>query len=147
MGKVYSKDSDSARVNILNSQLFKSCKNHEFIYNLVNTDINKKGQSSELYLKEFICSRFDEIPKNWSDLSFDQRRNKLEIGLKKCFLSMIFMSYSSDPIMWKATDAILKRNIVVFGDIGMGKSTLLNKLAYMLDTKNNGEMEMHFFSA
>ena len=147
MGKLNSKESPSMRINILESIVLGNCKNSDMIYNMLNADINNsQAESSQLYVKEFVKYRMEDLERDNNEPDPEKKKKRLDIALKKCFLSMIFMSYASDPILWKESQNPVKKNILIFGNIGNGKSTILNKLAYMMDP-NEKEFQQYFLAA
>ena len=63
-----------------------------------------KGWSDNLYNLNFVSSRYDEIlpnkePPETDDV--DKRLKWYEIQLKNAFLSMLFLSFNSEPIKYE----------------------------------------------
>ena len=132
------------RSQILQAEFNNLYNFQQLIYRQITVDkSHHKDYDTKDYLKEFIQNRRNEL----ENVQLQKNNGQMmQIQLKKCFLSMLLLSYCSDPILWREVPQPKVRNIMVIGNIGNGKSTLLNKLALLL-TPQQTKLENDFFAA
>ena len=72
------------------------------------------------------------------DYTEQLKKNRQEL-IKSFFVSLKFMRHLSTPIRWEEAVEHEKLNVLVIGNIGQGKSTLLNKLYHFILHKGFNE--------
>ena len=101
----------------------------------------EKIKNSRDYLEEFVSRRDNEVYKAQIEEDEAKQKEINEKVVQNFFTTVEFVKNLSNPVAWEdaelGPDGQFFHQVMVVGNLGNGKSTILNKIAHVLKNSYN----------